>query len=60
MKIKRKLCKPCAEKWKAEGTHSIVPVYDATEKVDCFKCKRRRFGNTYIVEKKGSENNGRA
>lgn len=51
MKIKRKLCKPCAEALKAAGTHIVTPTYGATDKIDCFRCKRRRFGSTYIVEK---------
>ena len=51
MKFKRKLCKPCAEALKAAVTHTVVPVGDKTQKIDCFKCKRRRFGETYIVEK---------
>lgn len=52
MKFKRLLCKPCAEALKSAGTHTVVPVGEASRKVDCWKCKRRRFGETYIVEKK--------
>ena len=51
MKIKRKLCRPCAEKLKE--THSIEQItFGRDEKVDCFKCKRHKFGHTYITEKK--------
>lgn len=52
MKFRRNLCKPCAEALKSAGTHTVVPVGEASRKVDCFKCKRRRFGTTYFVEKK--------
>lgn len=52
MKFKRLLCKPCAEKWKAEGTHTITPTAEKARKIDCWKCKRRKFGITYITEKK--------
>ena len=52
MKLKRKLCKPCAEALKSAGTHTVVPAGEPSKKVDCWKCKRRRFGETYIVEKK--------
>lgn len=51
MKIKRKLCRPCAEKLKE--THSIEQLtFARDEKVDCFKCKRHKFGHTYLTEKK--------
>lgn len=52
----RKLCVPCREEYKK--THNIKPVAGKTEKATCFKCKRRRFCNTYtisIFKKKGDK-----
>ena len=51
MKIKRILCKPCAEGLRNSGQYKVESLYGATAKGTCFKCKRRRFTQFYFVEK---------
>ena len=51
MKFKRQLCRPCAEAMKE--THNLEQVeFGRDTKVDCYRCKRHKFGHMYTVEKK--------
>lgn len=51
--IKRKLCVPCREALRE--THNIEPVMSGAEKDTCYKCKRRRYCNSYKIERKGKK-----
>ncbi len=51
MKFKRQLCRPCAEAMRE--THNVEQVeFGRDTKVDCYRCKRHKFGHMYTVEKK--------
>ena len=51
--MKRKLCKPCVSELESTGKHEITLIHSGiNEKIDCWKCKRRRYGAVYEVTRK--------
>lgn len=51
----RDLCRPCAEKLRAEGKSVLYVSGGRDHKVFCDKCCRRRFGALYNVTTKAPQ-----
>ncbi len=49
----RKLCVPCREEYKK--TRKVKMIGGKAEKATCFKCKRRRYCNTYSISLFGKD-----
>lgn len=50
--MKRQFCLPCFLELKAAGTHDIKRIAGKAVKITCWRCKRRRFGADYEIERK--------
>ena len=51
--MKRRLCTPCMVEMKNAGKHEITRIHGGVnEKIDCWKCKCRRYGAVYDVTRK--------
>lgn len=48
------LCVPCAEDLKT--AYSVQKTGNIRDKITCENCRRRRYGNRYMVESKRKQN----